>query len=129
MSAAPLRSDNGAHLLEDEASVERFAQAVGRVLVPGGLAFIAARNAHGLDRARCIRHAGNVYELKARPGHRVRYWDRDAFTRVFGCALTLVDFEDFSEPESEANPEPCPVTLMVGRRLDTSALRLAGGEP
>lgn len=105
------------HLLVDARAVVRFAQRVRQILRPGGLLCIGARNPgdfnsdlmHPVDRG--------VFEYRSRPGHRIRYWDDDDFTRVFGDAFVIRALLPAVEIESLDRPGDCHLTVMIAESL------------
>jgi SAM-dependent methyltransferase len=103
------------HLLLDEAAVHRFVERVARVLRPGGLLCVAARNLHDLDRSAMTELQGTVFEYRNRPGHRIRYWDEDAFRHAFGPRFEILALTEASEAESQQRPVPCRLTVLVAR--------------
>jgi SAM-dependent methyltransferase len=111
-----------AHLLQGDDDVRRFVAAVKSVLRPGGLAVVGARNDKGLDPRQVVERGGNVYELRSRPGHCIRYWGEGAFMRAFGADFDVLAMTEVVDEESASNRVPCPLTLMAG------ALR-GGGAP
>lgn len=104
-----------AHLLVDPAEMAAFSARVRQVLRPGGLLCLGARNLHDLDPAAMICLGEGVYEYAARPGHRIRYWDHDAFRRTFNGSFELRSLVETTEPESQGHPVPCHLTVMVGQ--------------
>jgi hypothetical protein len=104
--------------------VAEFAGTVERTLRPGGLLCVAARNLHDLNPAIMVRVADRVYEYANRPGHRIRYWDDQAFQEAFGAAFAFLALTEKMEPESAQQPIPCHCTVLIGRKKES-----ANGQP
>jgi SAM-dependent methyltransferase len=112
------------HLMETAESVAAFAGKVESTLRPGGLLCVAARNPHDLHPDVMVRVADRVYEYAKRPGHRIRYWDDQAFQEAFGDAFAFLALTEKVEQESAQQPVPCHCTVMIGRKKES-----ANGQP
>jgi hypothetical protein len=73
-----------------------------------------------------VRVADHVYEYARRPGHRIRYWDDDAFRRAFGEAFAILSLSAAVEPETAAQAVPCHLTVMLARKRPDPAPAGAG---
>jgi SAM-dependent methyltransferase len=111
-----LLSHRVAHLLVTPESVARFARQAGAVLRPGGLLCVGVRNLRDLDPAAMTPVGDGVFEYRDRPGHRIRYWDDDAFADAFGHDFTMLLLTEAVEEECRARPAPCHLTVMVARK-------------
>jgi 2-polyprenyl-3-methyl-5-hydroxy-6-metoxy-1,4-benzoquinol methylase len=108
-----------AHLLVDPAEMASFSAKVLQVLRPGGMLCLGARNLHDLDQATMVSLGDGVYEYTQRPGHRIRYWDHEAFRRTFNGAFDVCSLIETTELESQGHPVPCHLTVMVGQKRPT----------
>jgi SAM-dependent methyltransferase len=104
------------HLLQTPEAAARFARRVAEVLRPGGLLCVAARNFRDLEPAAMVRVGEDVYEYRDRPGHQIRYWDRQAFDEVFGATFRFLILADQIENESRQRSVPCHLTVLVGTK-------------
>jgi SAM-dependent methyltransferase len=104
------------HLFLVDASLHDLAALTARWLKPGGVLCIGARDTRDLDPSQ-MRHVGSeVYEYKHRPGHRVRYFNRESFHRFFGQYFDIFHSEQMVEQEAAVNPVPCHLCVMAARR-------------
>jgi SAM-dependent methyltransferase len=110
-----LLSHRTLHLLVEEDAVEHFSQQLRRVLVPGGLVCLGIRASDDLRPEKMLPVSPGVYEYRDRPGHQIRYWDRDAFHAAFAGAFAIESFHELVEPESADNPVPCRLIVMIAR--------------
>ena len=117
-----LLSHRMAHLLITPQAISQFAEKAARVLRPGGILCVGARNANDLNPAQMIEVAEKVYEYMDRPGHRIRYWDSASFQQTFGREFQLLSLTQATEPESVPRPSLCYLTIMIGQKKDRPAL-------
>lgn len=110
-----------AHLLLLPEQLTTFADKVCRVLRPGGILCLGARNSRDLDPAAMVEVEEGVYEYRSRPGHRIRYWNDGMFRRTFSRAFSILKLVSAREPESVGRPVACRLTVMVGRLNDSAA--------
>jgi hypothetical protein len=101
-------------------AVQCFADRVCQVLRPGGLLCLGARNPRDLNPAGMTRVGEGIYEYTHRPGHRIRYWDEEAFRTAFGRAFTILALTEEIELESVTQPVPCRLNVMIGRKKTPS---------
>lgn len=105
-----------AHLLILPEAIAVFAARLARVLRPGGILAVGARNPADLDPAEMVCVREQVYEYRRRPGHQVRYWDDATFRQAFGDGFTILALRQVAEPESRAHPVACHLTVMIARK-------------
>jgi hypothetical protein len=105
-----------AHLLLTPEAVATFSDRLHRLLLPGGILAIGARNLDDLDPPKMVQAGEQVYEYRCRPDHRIRYWDDESFRKLFGNLFTIDELERDSEEESRANPVPCHLTILIARK-------------
>ncbi len=117
------------HLLLAPEAVAGFVKDVGRVLRPGGLLCLGARNTQDLDPAAMRQVAENVYEYRERPGHRIRYWGEAAFREAFGGDFEVLELAPATELESLARPVPCYLTLLAARKKPVAESGNGAGRP
>ena len=106
-----------AHLLTSEADVRQYAFVTSRLLRPGGLVCVGARDVRDLEPEAMVAVGLGIYEYKHRPGHRIRYWDESSFHQAFGDAFEILSLTPTMEPECVHRPVPCQLTLMTARKL------------
>src|SRR5437764_12365471 len=87
------------HLFVAPGTGEAFAAYLGRTVRPGGLLAVGTRSPRDLDPAAMLPLGDGVYEYRARPGHRIRYWTGDALARALGPAFAVLDAVETAEPE------------------------------
>jgi cyclopropane fatty-acyl-phospholipid synthase-like methyltransferase len=105
-----------AHLLLTAEAVADFTDRLHRLLQPGGILAIGARNLEDLDPAKMVQAGEQVYEYRCRPDHRIRYWDDESFRKRFDNLFTIDELEHAREEESRANPVPCHLTILIARK-------------
>lgn len=105
-----------AHLLLSAEAVAVFVDRLHRLLRPGGLLAIGARNLDDLDPAKMVPIGEQVYEYRNRPWHRIRYWDDESFRQRFGDRFTIDKLERASEDESRPNAVLCHLTILIAHK-------------
>lgn len=114
-----------AHLLLTPQSVADFAARMHGLLRPDGILAVGARSSADRDPAEMVALGEGVYEYRRRPGHRIRYWDEEAFRRLFGGLFAVLALTPAVEDESHANPVPCRLMVLIARKkADAAADRL-----
>lgn len=111
-----------AHLLLTPDAVAAFAAKSYRLLRPGGILALGARNLADLQPTEMVAVNHHVYEYRCRPGHQIRYWDDETFRQVFGEMHTILVLTHTTEPESRTVPVPCHLTIMIARKKTGSGL-------
>jgi SAM-dependent methyltransferase len=108
-----------AHLLTSAAAVAEFAACIRKVLRPHGLLALAARSLLDYDPAQMVQVEPHVYEYRARPGHRIRYWDDEAVRLLGTAGFDVMRSGNETEPETVARPVPCHLLVLVLRANQT----------
>ena len=105
-----------AHLLTSVEAVAAFAARIRQVLRPGGLLALAARSVRDHDPDQMIPVEPGVYEYRARPGHRIRYWDEEAVRLLCSLEFDVLAFQAAHEPETLTRPVPCHLLVLIARK-------------
>lgn len=111
-----IHSHRVAHLLVTRKEIDAFAKKSSELLTTGGILCIGARNRQDLKVEDMTEVGEGVFEYRARPGHRIRYWDDSVFTETFEDAFDILELEQAVEIESVEHPVPCRFSIMIGRR-------------
>lgn len=104
------------HLLGDNGHVRSFVNTAARVLKPGGLLYVSARDDRDFNPEQMIRRSDGQAEYKDRPGHLISFWNEARFRESFGRKFEILDFEKGTEIESKINPVDSHFTLMKARK-------------
>lgn len=105
-----------AHLLITREAIAQHVRKIRTVLKQDGLLSLGARNLRDLNPEVMIPVEPGIYEYASRPGHRIRYWDEVTFRKHFSEDFDVLDLISTEEIESRANPAPCYLTILVGRK-------------
>lgn len=105
-----------AHLLTTPEAIARFAEVTHHLLKPGGWFCLGVRDTRDLRPEDMVQIGPHVFEYKHRPGHRIRYWNEQAFSDVFGKAFDIHSLTLASELESSTRPVPTNLTIMTARK-------------
>jgi len=103
------------HLLTEENDARSFPAQMPKILKPGGILCISARDKRDFNSKEMIEHGNGVVSYKKRPTHLIRAWDEAMFEEYFGEYCDIKSFEQSSEIESQKNPKPSYVTIMTAK--------------
>ncbi len=106
------------HLLTSAQAIEQFVEKLAKITKPNAVLCIAARDLRDLDLTQMQAREPGIYEYRERPGHLVSYWDEKRFEHVFKTAFEIISFQEAIEQESENNPVPCYLTIMLARKRE-----------
>ncbi len=109
------------HLLGDTELVKAFRTAAVRVLRPGGLFYVSARDFRDFDEEQMDRLENGcaVYKdtVKGREGHVISFWDEDRFRKTFSKQFNIKSFTQGEEIESMTNQGKLThYTIMMAER-------------
>jgi len=115
-----IHSHRTLHLLNDK-EVGSFAKEAAKRLRPGGILCIGARSPQDFkpDQMRWLKgQEGKVAEYKdpARKGQVLNFWDQARFETTFRKDFVIEKIVECEEQESQGNPIPTQLTIMVARR-------------
>ena len=114
-----LLSHRTLHLITDRSLVVAFAQGAARILKPGGLAVISARDPRDFNPQQMAWMGDGLakYTLPGRAGHVISFWDEGRFRDVFGQHFADFEFVQASEIEAIANPgAQSNITIMLTKK-------------
>jgi len=111
------------HLLVAPPAAAAFVARLAQSVRPGGLLAVGSRSPRDYDPDAMVQVSDQVFEYRERPGHRIRFWNEEAFIRAFDPAFAIIKLLEAVEPESRLNPAPCRLTLMLARRKSLAARR------
>lgn len=104
------------HLLGKNGLVRAFGNHAARVLKPGGLLMVSARNPQDFNADQMVPKGDGFAEYKDRPGHLIRFWNEKMFEDAFSDDFEILEFVHGKEIESVKNPIDTHFTIMVARR-------------
>ena len=107
------------HLLGQNGHVHAFVDAATRVLKPGGLLCVAARDQRDFDPNKMNRLADGSVEPKIRPGHLISIWDEARFKKTFEQNFEIIEFVKGEEIESVSTGDMTKFTLMIAKKRKT----------
>lgn len=116
------------HLLGSNGLVRAFANKASKVLKPGGLICISARDKRDFDPEQ-MKDLGNgqaEYIIEGREGHVITFWDEERFKDVFSEHFDISDnFIKGEEIESLKNPDKVSnFTIMTGHKKKPSSQKV-----
>ena len=108
------------HLLGFNGLVDAFSKKAKKILKPGGLLVVSARNPTDFDPEQMewvVEGQHARYTIPGRTGHDISFWDQDRYNRIFGPHFKIEDFEDGEEIESLDNKNKVTrFTTMIARK-------------
>ena len=108
------------HLLGKNGLVRAFNAHASRILKPGGLFVVSARNPEDFDPKQMVWREDGLAEykpsFKSRKGQVIRFWDEKLFTETFQDNFDIEKFIKGTEKESESNPVDTHFTIMIARK-------------
>ena len=107
------------HLLGANGHVHAFVDTASRVLKPGGLLYVSARNQKDFNPNTMHRLADGTVERNDRPGHLISLWDEARFKRVFDKHFEILEFVEGQEIESMKTGDNTEFTLMIAKKRKT----------
>lgn len=107
------------HLLGANGHVHGFVDTATRVLKPGGLLYVSARNQKDFNPATMHRLPDGTVERNDRPGHLISLWDEARFRRAFEKNFEILELVDGQEIESQKTGDMTEFTLMIAKKRKT----------
>lgn len=104
------------HLLGNNGLVRAFAQHAARVLKPGGLFYVSARDPRDFDPNTMNQVSPGIVEYKNRPGHEISFWDEKRFRDTFSRQFDIERFVQGEEIESRQTGTMSKFTIMIARK-------------
>lgn len=104
------------HLLGVNGHVHAFVDTATRVLKPGGLLYVSARNDNDFNAATMHHMPDGTVERNDRPGHLISLWNDARFKKAFDQNFEILELIDGEEIESQITGDMTKFTLMVGRK-------------
>ncbi len=113
------------HLLGKNGLVRAFNALAARVVKPGGLLVVSARNPDDFNPTQMVWNNDGTAQYKDEPefkdriGQNLRFWDEKLFTDTFQSNFDIIGFKHGTEIESQKNPVDTHFTMMIARRKTT----------
>lgn len=109
------------HLLGNNGLVDAFASKAAKVVKPGGLIVISARDKRDFDAAQMIERSDGMVEYKPdvpdRQGQLISLWDEARFRETFGDKFQILSLKESEEIEAVNNPNKlAKFTIMTAVR-------------
>lgn len=109
------------HLMGNNGLVSAFARHAAKVIKPGGLLVISARDTRDFDKDQMIERPDGLTEYKpdvpGRQGQLISLWNEARFRQVFERKFNILEFQQEEEPEALNNPgKTAKFTIMVAER-------------
>jgi SAM-dependent methyltransferase len=94
------------HLLVKQDSVTKYIFKIWQILRKGGILCIGTRSPNDFKPSEMLHIGDGIYEYKNRPGHKIRFWDKNSFIHNFSDYFKIKSITEITEKESMFNPIP-----------------------